>query len=167
MKYFLFFCISIFTVACKNTNQSPINIEILELKEEGFFDQAEEVKIPYDQMFKDAKRYLGIPLKKVLSTSMNIRRVDQSNIRLIFFCEDNYIVSMPLDKALSRSAYIVIKDLDAPQGKDWIDILSRNKYVSPDPAYLVWEDAPREDHSYVWPYQLKTIQIEEITKTEE
>ena len=144
----------------------PVNITLVEIQNEGLFEDLEEVSVPNDFVYKSEKKYKGIPLKKILEAKVPLHKLDQTNIRLLFICDDNYLVSMTLEKALSKSAYVVIRDLEAPKGQDWINFSKKGKSVTPAPFYMVWEDAPEGDQSYVWPYQLNTIQLNEIQKSE-
>lgn len=145
--------------ACNKPVKLPLDIHLAELQKNGLFEQSEEISIPYDKMYKKPKKYLGLTLKEILADQLCLKKVDHTRTRLIFQCNDNYVVSMPLDKALSKNAYIVYKDLEAPKGKNWIDINNQGKKQTPAPYYMIWKDAPIEDNSFVWPYQLTTILV--------
>lgn len=165
MKYYFFFFLTFLLCSCGKSVEFPVNITLVELQNEGVFDEGEEIVVPRDFIYKTEKKYRGISLKNLLASKVPLHKLDHDNIRLLFICDDNYIVSMPLDKALSKSAFIAYKDLDAPQGENWINFMKDGKPTSPAPFFMVWKDAPVDDNSYVWPYQLNTIQLNEIEKS--
>lgn len=137
----------------------PRTIDLITLAEEGIFEEGQEVQVAYDGVYFRPKKYEGVPLKKILKTSLEVDHMDKEGILLIFDCKDRYLVSMPLEKALSRPAYVVYRDLDAPDSEDWLPYEKDGKEIFFDPFYLVWEDAPKEDKTFVWPYQLTAIRV--------
>jgi mono/diheme cytochrome c family protein len=66
---------------------------------------------------------------------------------------------MPLAQALSSNGVLAIRDLSAPEGKDWQPFHHGRETITPAPFYLVWEKDATIDSSYPWPYQLTAVKI--------
>ncbi len=181
---FLYCCICIFLVNCgsndakndskksitennvapntteKSTPKSRTEIDILALEKKGFFNtDTTTINVDYDPVFFRKKTYKGISLKKVLTENLDLAGVDTSNTKLFFECEDKYIVTMRLGQALHHKGYITYKDVDAPKEKRFMPAYKGDELKELDPFYVVWENTPKGDMSFVWPYNLVKIKM--------
>lgn len=124
-------------------------------EEEGVLFKSELVTVAYDPVFKRAKKYEAIPLKPYLEKLIVTQKLDTANTEIIFLCKDGYNPSLSLRKVMGDEPYLVIKDLEAAEGKNWMDTL-QGKWP---PYYLVWPNHSKETKGYTWPYGLKFLQF--------
>lgn len=118
---------------------------------------ARPVAIGYDHFFRMAKQYRGFSFQELLWQQIQQHGVDTSGAVVIFECVDGYRPTMDLCKILGhKKAWIACRDESAPAGKPWADSIA-HKFT---PYYLVWEDVPASDHSYMWPYGLQSLTIQ-------
>lgn len=117
---------------------------------------AQTVNVKFDHYFKSSKKYLGYPINLVIDSMMKVKKLDTSKATLIFECVDGYQPMMDLAKIFGNvKGYIVFKDLDEQNNKDWDDSINA-KFK---PYYLVWDNVAKNDDSFVWPYGLTAIRL--------
>ena len=169
MEKFLFtlFIITISNlIACKNsTPEKPaqsatplpdsiaaeLAIDLTDMIENQALPLSQEIAISYDPFFKQSKKFIGFSLQNFLDSIITSNKFDTSAAVLVFECSDGYRPTMPISQVFgNKNGFIVTRDLDAPVGKDWIDSLDKKMK----PFYVVWQDVPKEDHRYMWPYGL-------------
>lgn len=145
--------------AKKEVTHFPLVIDPAEVFTlEKFSNQLQIIESKNDPVYhQQTKRYEGIDFRQVLAHYLNLEALHPEDITLIFECNDDYKIAMPLKKALSHHAYLAFRDVDAPKGEKWIPIEKDGKVKSPAPYFLVWTDAPEEDYSFVRPYGLLKI----------
>ncbi len=134
-------------------------INILELEKKGAFKDTVTVEVGYDPVFFRKKTYKGISLKNLLMENLDLQNVDTTQTKLFFECDDKYIVTMRLGQALHHKGYLVFKDVEAPQGKRFMPAYKGDELKELDPFYIVWENTPKGDMSFVWPYNLTKIKM--------
>ena len=139
-----------------STDAAPLlEVNLEHAQEEGTLTAAITVDVPYDPVFKRAKKYQAIPLKLFLEKAIATQNLDTANTEIIFLCKDGYNPGMPLSKVLQNEPYLAIKDFDAPEGKNWMDTL-QGKWT---PFYLVWTNHSMGAKGFAWPYGLKYLQF--------
>lgn len=132
-----------------------LEINLAHAQEEGALSTPEIVNVSFDPVFKRAKKYEAIPLKPYLEKLIADSNLDTANTEIIFLCKDGYNPGMSLSKVMQNEPYLAIRDLDAPEGKNWIDTL-QGKW---NPFYLVWTNHSEGDKGYTWPYGLAHLQF--------
>lgn len=148
------------------TTTSTTSDEEVELEEEvfrdlsedqskGLFEEAVEVNVLFDPVFKTPKRYEAIPFVPYLKKVLEEEQLDTTDLELIFICKDGYNPSMRVSKVLAYQPYMAIRDLDAPEGKMWMDTL--NGLWSP--FYLVWTTHDKGAKGFHWPYGLSFMRL--------
>ncbi len=135
---------------------SPLlEINLAHAQEEGALATPEMVSVAFDPVFKRAKKYEAIPLKPYLEKLISASNLDTANTEIIFLCKDGYNPGMALSKVMQNEPYLAIRDLDAPEGKNWMDTL-QGKWS---PFYLVWTNHSKGAKGFTWPYGLKYLQF--------
>jgi mono/diheme cytochrome c family protein len=132
----------------------PIESDFMDLQAEGGFPKDSLVEIHYDHFFKKSKRYQVVPLNTLLEPLL-AQVKDTSGLRISFVCVDGYAPDMPLSKVLAHEGYVALRDADLPADKNWPDSL-RKVF---EPFYLVWQNIPKEDDTFAWPYGFFQIKI--------
>jgi len=132
-----------------------LEINLAHAEEEGALAAAEVITVAYDPVFKRTKKYAAIPLKPYLEKLITTQNLDTTNTEIIFLCKDGYNPSLSLSKVMGDEPYLAIKDLEATEGKNWMDTL-KGKWS---PFYLVWPKHSAETKGYTWPYGLKYLQF--------
>lgn len=175
---FFVFCFFMFGCSAKkspdNTEQTdstqviiaPVDsmtIDLVAWKEKGYFNQTQPVKVANDPVFHQAKSYQGIALRTVLERLPSFKNVDLNTTQVVFECEDGYNPSMSLEKTLSKQVFLAVKDMDAPKGADWTTIVKGPETKKIAPFYVVYTDAPADDYSYKWPYNLVKIRLTPVS----
>ncbi|MBO9202030.1 MULTISPECIES: c-type cytochrome [Niastella] len=165
---FVFWGIVVF-IACNNpttNNKSTLSTEsageneevtiVLEKVLDSPARNSIKVNVDYDQYFKSPKKYLGFSLRPLLDAAWKTAAFDTTHAMVLFECKDGYNPIMDLSKIYGPAqGYIVFKDLDQPDTKNWPDSLSQHF----SPYYLVWDKVKKEDKSFFWPYGLTTIRL--------
>lgn len=122
-------------------------------------DTGIEISVEFDLVYRKAKRYLAVSLQRVLENSFDLEDIDGQSAQLVFECNDGYLKTMPLAKALAADGWIAVADLDAPADKQWLDIGGRK---SPGPYYVVWRGVTRGNAAkFPWPYAVERLRIVE------
>lgn len=144
----------------KAINQSNmITIDLTELVISGKMPKEERIHIDYDPVLKKEKEYLAYSLNAVLAPYIQQMELTDSNKALLtFFCKDGYAPNRYLEAVLPHEGYIAFKDLEAPEGKNWIDSLA----FKLSPFYLVWKNSPDRKRAATWSYGLDKIRINAI-----
>lgn len=132
-----------------------LEINLAHAKEESALATPEIVEVSFDPVFKRAKKYEAIPLKPYLKKLIIASNLDTANTEIIFLCKDGYNPGMPLSTVMNNEPYLAIRDLEAPEGKNWMDTL-QGKWP---PYYLIWTNHSQGDKGYTWPYGLKYLQF--------
>jgi len=132
-----------------------LEVNLAHAKEEGTLAATEIVTASFDPVFKRVKKYEAIPLKPYLEKLITASNLDTANTEIIFLCKDGYNPGMALSKVMQNEPYLAIRDLDAPEGKNWMDTL-QGKWP---PFYLIWTNHSKGDKGYTWPYGLKYLQF--------
>ena len=144
------------TVEEEVTEAAPLlEINLTHAREEGALATPEIVDITFDPVFKRAKKYEAIPLKPYLEKLITEANLDTANTEIIFLCKDGYNPGMTLSKVMNNAPYLAIRDLEASEGKNWMDTL-QGKW---NPFYLVWTNHSQGDNGYTWPYGLAHLQF--------
>lgn len=119
------------------------------------------VDIDYDPYFNTKKQYKGFLINDVIALAIKKYGLDTTNKLVFFECKDGYAPFMDISKVVStRNGYIVFKDMDEKNAKNWNDSLI-GKFS---PYYLVWKNLPKDDASYVWPFGLTKLTLTEINE---
>lgn len=130
---------------------AELEIDLTDLIENQALPTSQEIAISYDPFFKQSKKFIGFSLQNFLDSIITSNQFDTSAAVLVFECSDGYRPTMPVSQVFgNKNGFIVTRDLDAPAGKNWIDSLDKKMK----PFYVVWQDVPKEDHGYMWPYGL-------------
>ena len=141
------------SVPMRDTVAAYLNIDLSDILGKK---EAVDISIAYDQYFKKSKKFLGYELKPLLDSIIKVKQLDTTGLSLVFECIDGYKPVMALSKAFGKNrGYIVFKDKEAKDNRNWADSLTR-KFS---PYYLVWENVDSADHSFPWPYGLTKIQM--------
>ena len=180
MKNLFYFILLVFLIGCnkpqKNTektakvvenqvNSDSLTIDLVILKEKGFLKNTEVISIKNDPVYHKTKKFNAILLKSLLEKFSSVKRLDASQMKIVFECVDGYKPEMPLDKFLASKAYLALSDVDAPAGKEWQTIMKDNHEMTAEPFYVVYADSPA-DNDYKWPYNLIKIHFEPAAENE-
>jgi mono/diheme cytochrome c family protein len=102
------------------------------------------------------KQFIGFSLQNFLDSIITSNQFDTTGAVVVFECVDGYRPTMPIAQVFrDKKGFITTRDLNATAGKNWIDSLDKKMK----PFYLVWQDVPKEDHSYMWPYGLYAMRL--------
>ncbi|MEM6316977.1 MAG: cytochrome c [Bacteroidota bacterium] len=172
--FYLFFSIVLFCTACQPSNPETtgeveltaetdgpaddeplLEVNLRNLRAENAFGQPTMIDVLYDPVFQKAKTYEAFALKPYLQQLVESQQLDTTNTEIIFLCKDGYNPGMPLNKVLQHEPYLAIKDLEAPEGKMWVDTL-QGKW---NPFYLIWPNQPQASKGFTWPYGLAYLQF--------
>lgn len=134
-----------------------LTIDLLDLRERGLLKNTQIVKIKPDPVYHKNKRFNALPLKDILEKYSSMKRMNASDLKVVFECEDGYKPEMPLEKLLSAKAYLAVSDADAPKGRAWEMLKKNGQETKMEPFYVVYEDVSGDDISYKWPYNLVKI----------
>ena len=132
-----------------------LEVNLVHAQEEGVLAKTEIVTATFDPVFKKTKKYEAIPLKPYLKQLITASNLDTANTEIIFLCKDGYNPSMNLGKVMQNEPYLAVRDLDAPEGRNWVDTL-QGKWT---PFYLIWTNHSDGANGYSWPYGLKYLQF--------
>ncbi len=135
-----------------------INFDLAELHRSGTLESVEAV-IPMDPAYDAPKRYAGYRLNDILGTVADLAELRQQGFELIVTATDGYTIAIPWDIALSGQGVVAVRDLDAPEGADWLTFRHDRREVLPAPFYLVWTGGAEVVPGHYWPYQAMTISI--------
>ena len=119
---------------------------------------AKEITISRDPTYGKNKRYLAIKLTDYMEAAMDLKTIDVESATVMFMCSDGYRATMPLSRVLQADGWLAIRDLDAPQGRNWMR-QARGNDVKMSPSYLVWPDESRDQSGLAWPYGLTRIRV--------
>jgi mono/diheme cytochrome c family protein len=111
-----------------------------------------------DPVYKRKQRYQGFWLSDVLK-ELGPAGKFEPGLYLRFRCKDGYLPIMPLSRAQESKALIAIRDLGAPDGKNWQQSPENGTVSTPAPSYLVWVSPPGPPEEYPWPYQMVAIEL--------
>lgn len=136
-------------------------LDLVALKKARGFAKPEAVTVPEDPVFHRKKTYEAVPLVGVLRKIGGYARANAATTQVVFECADGYNPSMPLQKVLSRKAYLALRDADAPAGQDWTTVVGKTGEVKTvAPFYVVYTDVPPADETFKWPYNLVRIRLQ-------
>lgn len=141
----------------ESTDEIPLILEydLEKIIDRGELTAAKIIDVAYDPVFKRAKKYKAIPLKSYLKKIIESENLDTAQTEIIFLCKDGYNPSMSLAKVLNNESYLAIKDVEAPEGKNWMDTL-QGKWT---PFYLIWTNHSKNTKGFTWPYGLKFLKF--------
>lgn len=135
-------------------------LDLEALKRANGFAKPETVTVPEDPVFHRTKTYDAVPLAGVFRKIEGYGRANPATTQVVFECADGYNPSMPLEKVLSRKAYLALRDADAPAGQDWTTVVGKAGQVKTvAPFYVVYTDVPPTDETFKWPYNLVRIRL--------
>ena len=138
---------------------SMLTIDLATLQTEGKLPEAEEITIPSDLVLKTSKTYQAYSFKAILNPFLEKMEIEDSSTTVVtFVCKDGYKPTRYLSELLDYEGYIAFKDMDAKDGKNWIDSLESQLA----PYYLVWATEPEDRQALTWPYGLEQIQINKV-----
>src|SRR5690349_10354049 len=83
-----------------------------------------------DPVYKRKQRYEGIWLSDLLK-DLDRGSQSDSDLYIRFRCKDGYLPIMPLTRALGAKGLVAIRDVNAPQGKDWEVLPDSNDSSTP------------------------------------
>lgn len=114
------------------------------------------IQVRYDPYFRSPKKYLGYPVNKIIDSIVKLENFDTTKAIVAFECIDGYRPMMDFSKIFGETkGYIVYKDLSQQNGNDRADSIEA-KFK---PYYLVWDNIPKNDDSFVWPYGLIGLRL--------
>ena len=140
--------------------QQAAQFDLRFLLEEEHGLPVEEVKVKYDHTLKHEQQYKAYRFSSVFDFLLQqgdhawIKTTEPSKVLVTYQCVDGYNASMTLDKALSQESYLAFTDLTS-ETEAWTGKMAAKM----PPFYLVWEEVPYEDRSYIWPYGLAEIRL--------
>lgn len=175
MVYLCFLTGLLLPFSCKNTTEqaSPdeVKAEVATELQQVVFDlrpflekdhpiPAVEIDILFDHTLKKAQKYKAYPFQAVFdhlveqSSAAWLKAADPAKVLITYNCVDGYHASLTLDKALSKPSYLAFTDLSS-ETELWTGKMAEKM----PPFYLVWENVPYEDDSFVWPYGLTELSL--------
>lgn len=135
---------------------TELSIDLTDLVDNQILPKVQNVNISYDPFFKQAKKFIGFSLQNLLDSIIKVNQFDTTEAVVVFECVDGYRPTMPISLIFGdKKGFIATRDLDAPAGKNWIDSLDKKMK----PFYLVWQDVPKENHRYAFPYGLYALRL--------
>lgn len=135
---------------------AELAIDLTDFSDNQLLPKTQEVAISYDPFFKQAKKFIGFSLQDILDSIITANQFDTTEAVVVFECVDGYRPTMPISLVFGdKKGFIATRDLDAPTGKNWIDSLDKKMK----PFYLVWQDVPKSDHRYAFPYGLYGLRL--------
>lgn len=123
-----------------------ITLDLADLIDSTTLD-LQQITIQSDIVFKQAKRFEGYALKDLLSATLAMFE-DTTDIIMTYHCTDGYKPTMSISRLFEQNAYLITKDLDAPQGSNWTNEWSKKM----SPYYVVWDVDTTIAYNYPWPY---------------
>lgn len=117
----------------------------------------------YDQLHRKQKNYrvfvLADLLRHFYTDSLN---TTSTSLNIQFRALDGYTVEAPLSQMLEDGGYLAFEDLDVEGESNW-EIIVPERSNNPAPYYIIWSGENQDpfDSGYPWPYQLRTINLEE------
>lgn len=144
--------------------ESEYHIDLLDLKKKNKLGKGTVVTVANDPVYHKIKKYQAVNALTLISSQIDLSKVDTKSTKIVFECIDGYKPEMPLTLFLASKPYLAYKDVDA-KGTDWEPITKNGNKMDAAPFYLVYTDAPAEDDQYKWPYNLIKIHLEPIDKT--
>ena len=127
-------------------------------------DNPQTIRVANDPVFHGPKSYQGVLMKAVLEKYTKIKTLDPKQSQIVFECEDGYNPSMSLELFLSKTAYLAVKDNDAPKGQDWVNPIKDGREMKIAPFYVVYTDLAPKANDFKWPYNLVKISLVETQK---
>ena len=91
-------------------------------------DNPQTIQVANDPVFHGPKSYQGVLMKAILEKHTKIKTLNPKQSQIVFECEDGYNPSMSLELFLSKTAYLAVKDNDAPKGQDWVNHVKRSYF---------------------------------------
>lgn len=166
--FILLIVLILFIISCNNST-SPQSVNpppplrdsvakelTIDLTDFQTLPKTTEVAIAYDPFFQQSKKFIGFSLQHLLDSITTANQFDTTGAVVVFECSDGYRPTMPISLVFGdRKGFIATRDLDAPEGKNWMDSLNKKMQ----PFYLVWQDVPKDDHHYMWPYGLFSMRL--------
>ncbi len=147
----------------RNTSLSDsLDIDLVSLKAKGLLNNTIPITIPNDPVYHKIKHYQAIPLLELMKKFSNFESRNISDLKVVFECEDGYKPEMPLELLVNVKAYLAVRDIDAPKGRDWEQIFKGSQEMKAAPFYVVYENVSEEDVNYKWPYNLVKIHFRPI-----
>jgi mono/diheme cytochrome c family protein len=135
---------------------TELSIDLTDFTDNQTLPKTQEVAIAYDPFFKQAKKFIGFSLQNLLDSIIKVHQFDTTEAVVVFECADGYRPTMPISLVFGdKKGFIAIRDLDAAAGENWIDSLDKKMK----PFYLVWQDVPKENHRYAFPYGLYALRL--------
>lgn len=139
-----------------NSLAAELAIDLTDFADNQTLPKTQEVAISYDPFFKQSKKFIGFSLQNFLNSIINTTQFDTTGAVVVFECVDGYRPTMPISLVFGdKKGFVATQDLDAPTGKNWIDSLDKKM----NPFYLVWQDVPKNDHRYAFPYGLYALRL--------
>ncbi len=146
----------------KPIEKNSISIDLLMLKANGTLNELQEIIVEDDPVYHKRKRYLATPFLPILKAQEGFAEINVTNTKIVFECEDGYKPEMPLEKFLTKPSFIAQKDLDAPKGSDWEQIMKDGHQMKTEPFYIIYEGVNSTEHDFKWPYNLIKIHLEPL-----
>jgi hypothetical protein len=118
-----------------------------------------------DPYYRRRKTFLGCPLSEVLALGFGEPVAALRGRDVLLRALDGYVKPVSGDRLLEQGGYLAFGDASRSQGADyrWEPIDRRG--VDPGPFYVVWtRPAQRDPHVYPWPYQLASIEIDDVLR---
>ncbi|WP_268846329.1 c-type cytochrome [Flavobacterium aestivum] len=148
----------------KTLKESEYHIDLLNLKTKNKLGSDTLVTVTNDPVYHKTKRYQAVNALTLITSEIDLSKVDTKDTKIVFECIDGYKPEMPLALFLASKPYLAYKDLDT-KGTDWEPISKNGNKMDAAPFYLVYTDAPADDDHYKWPYNLIKIHLEPIDKS--
>ncbi|QQR91226.1 MAG: cytochrome c [Myxococcales bacterium] len=147
--------------ASKNkTPEALAELDLMTLEAQGAFKtlQPVDIDVVNDPAYHGGrKRFRGYALLDLLSVvPQNV--LDGDDLQLRFHAADGYMTSLDVNRDLMRNAVVAYEDLEAPEGKRWVNFRKGKRLMTPAPFYLVWKSS-HDDEKLPWPYQLLRIEL--------
>jgi cytochrome c2 len=144
--------------------ESEYHIDLLNIKTKIKLGKDTIVTVTNDPVYHKTKKYKAVNALTLISSQIDLSKVDTKSTKIVFECIDGYKPEMPLTLFLASKTYLAFKDVDT-KGTDWEPISKNGNKMDAAPFYLVYTNAPAEDDRYKWPYNLIKIHLEPIDKS--
>lgn len=144
-------------------DQEPLAaFDLIDLKKSDGLPEVSAVKIKKDPVYEKSKSFEAFSLIELIKalSGKDLSELDP-NTQVKFICADGYTTSASLSKVKKGKAFIAVRDKEAPEGKDWIDLKQHGGNLhSPKPFYLIWASSEMQNaRKYPWPYNLTNIEL--------
>lgn len=143
-----------------------LNIDLVDLKAKGLLINTQVVTVNDDPVYHKTKKFNALPLKELLEKFSSIENLNAANTKVVFECEDGYKPEMPLEKLLSAKAFLAVSDVDAPEGREWEQILKDGHAMKAEPFYLIYAGVSPKDGDFKWPYNLVKIHFAPLNEND-